>query len=65
MLWSTAYLDEAEKCDSVYLLNEGKLLFDGPPAELTGAVDGPRHPRHRLRERRRAAADRTRSTATT
>ncbi|MGK6320667.1 ATP-binding cassette domain-containing protein [Sphingomonas sp. DT-204] len=38
VLWSTAYLDEAEKCDSVYLLNEGKLLFDGPPAELTGKV---------------------------
>ncbi len=38
VLWSTAYLDEAEKCDTVYLLNEGKLLFDGPPAELTGRV---------------------------
>lgn len=38
VLWSTAYLDEAEKCDRVYLLNEGKLLFDGPPADLTGAV---------------------------
>jgi ABC-2 type transport system ATP-binding protein len=38
VLWSTAYLDEAEKCDTVYLLNEGKLLFDGPPAELTGEV---------------------------
>jgi ABC-2 type transport system ATP-binding protein len=38
VLWSTAYLDEAEKCDTVYLLNEGKLLFDGPPAALTGAV---------------------------
>ncbi len=38
VLWSTAYLDEAEKCDTVYLLNEGKLLFDGPPAELTGHV---------------------------
>lgn len=38
VLWSTAYLDEAEKCDTVYLLNEGKLLFDGAPAELTGGV---------------------------
>jgi len=38
VLWSTAYLDEAEKCDCVYLLNEGKLLFDGPPGELTGRV---------------------------
>jgi len=38
VLWSTAYLDEAEKCDTVYLLNEGQLLFDGPPADLTGRV---------------------------
>ena len=38
VLWSTAYLDEAEKCDTVYLLNEGKLLFDGPPTELTDRV---------------------------
>ncbi|MBV9930059.1 MAG: ABC transporter ATP-binding protein [Alphaproteobacteria bacterium] len=39
VLWSTAYLDEAEKCDCVYLLNAGKLLFEGPPAALTGRVD--------------------------
>jgi len=38
ILWSTAYLDEAEKCDRVYLLNEGRLLFDGAPKELTGGV---------------------------
>jgi ABC-2 type transport system ATP-binding protein len=36
VVWSTAYLDEAEACDHVLLLNEGKLLFDGPPRELTG-----------------------------
>src|SRR5690606_31714968 len=35
VLWSTSYLDEAEKCGRVYLLNEGKLLFGGAPAELT------------------------------
>jgi ABC-2 type transport system ATP-binding protein len=40
VLWSTAYLDEAEKCDTVYLLNEGQLLFDGPPGDLTRQVDG-------------------------
>jgi ABC-2 type transport system ATP-binding protein len=40
VLWSTAYLDEAEKCDSVYLLNEGKLLFAGQPDALTSEVDG-------------------------
>jgi ABC-2 type transport system ATP-binding protein len=35
VVWSTAYLDEAEACDHVILLNEGRLLFDGPPHELT------------------------------
>ena len=35
VLWSTAYLDEAEKCDIVFLLNEGKLLHGGPPGDLT------------------------------
>lgn len=38
IVWSTAYLDEAEKCDTVLLLNEGKLLFYGPPKELTDKV---------------------------
>lgn len=40
VLWSTAYLDEAEKCDRVLLLNEGKLRFSGHPLELTQRVDG-------------------------
>ncbi len=40
VLWSTAYLDEAEKCDTVFLLNEGKLLHAGPPAALTQRMDG-------------------------
>lgn len=40
VLWSTAYLDEAEKCDTVYLLSEGRLLFEGPPGDLTGPVGG-------------------------
>lgn len=35
VLWATAYLDEAEKCDEVLLLNEGELLFKGPPKDLT------------------------------
>ena len=38
VLWSTAYLDEAEACDHVLLLNRGKLLFSGLPGELTGRV---------------------------
>jgi len=40
VLWSTAYLDEAEKCDGVYLLNKGQMIFEGPPAELTDEVAG-------------------------
>ncbi|MBY5345951.1 ATP-binding cassette domain-containing protein [Rhizobium leguminosarum] len=38
VLWSTAYLDEAEACDHVLLLNQGKLLFSGKPADMTGRV---------------------------
>jgi ABC-2 type transport system ATP-binding protein len=40
VVWSTSYLDEAEACDLVLLLNEGKLLFSGEPHELTGRVAG-------------------------
>jgi len=35
VVWSTAYLDEAEICEDVLLLNEGELLFSGPPSQLT------------------------------
>ena len=38
VVWSTAYLDEAERCESVLLLNEGKLEFDGPPQQLTDRI---------------------------
>ena len=40
IVWSTAYLDEAEKADLVLLLNVGKLLYQGPPHELTRRVEG-------------------------
>ncbi|CAM5509328.1 ATP-binding cassette domain-containing protein [Eoetvoesiella caeni] len=40
VVWSTAYLDEAERCESVLLLNQGKLLFDGPPQSLTAQLEG-------------------------
>lgn len=40
VLWSTSYLDEAELCNTVLLLNEGKLLYHGPPRELTQRVQG-------------------------
>lgn len=40
VIWSTAYLDEAERADTVLLLNEGKLLYDGPPKELAKRIEG-------------------------
>jgi ABC-2 type transport system ATP-binding protein len=38
VIWSTAYLDEAELCESVILLHEGKKVFDGEPRQLTDRV---------------------------
>jgi ABC-2 type transport system ATP-binding protein len=40
VLLSTAYLDEAERCDDVVLLHEGKLLAQGAPAELRETMRG-------------------------
>jgi ABC-2 type transport system ATP-binding protein len=31
ILWSTSYLDEAEQCRDVLLMNEGELLYQGEP----------------------------------
>ncbi len=38
VLWSTAYLNEVERCHTVLLLNEGKLLYSGTPKKLTERV---------------------------
>lgn len=40
VVWSTAYLDEAERCGAVLLLNVGKVLYAGAPRELTRRVEG-------------------------
>jgi ABC-type multidrug transport system ATPase subunit len=40
VVWSTAYLDEAERCAAVWLLNVGRLLYEGPPRQLTQRVGG-------------------------
>jgi ABC-2 type transport system ATP-binding protein len=40
VVWSTSYLDEAEKCAEVLLFNEGKILFNGAPADLTKTLEG-------------------------
>ncbi len=40
VLLSTAYLDEAEKCDEVILLHEGEVLGQGPPGDFTREQKG-------------------------
>jgi ABC-2 type transport system ATP-binding protein len=40
VLLSTSYLDEAERCDEVFVLREGKLLASGPPSEVTAMAAG-------------------------
>lgn len=38
VLWSTAYLDEADGCDHVILLHEGRVLDHGAPARISAEV---------------------------
>ena len=38
VVWSTAYLDEAELCAEVLLMNDGRLIFSGKPADLTNRI---------------------------
>ena len=38
VLWSTAYLDEAELCDHVLLMADGEVRTSGTPAALMGAM---------------------------
>jgi ABC-2 type transport system ATP-binding protein len=40
VLWSTAYLDEAEDLDHVILLHDGQISFDGPPQDAIQKVKG-------------------------
>ncbi|MFZ2162488.1 MAG: ATP-binding cassette domain-containing protein [Sideroxyarcus sp.] len=40
VLLTTAYLDEAERCDDVILLHEGRLLDQGAPAVLRETMRG-------------------------
>jgi ABC-2 type transport system ATP-binding protein len=39
VIWATAYLDEAEKCDRVILLEEGRVAFEGQPCALTDTLN--------------------------
>jgi ABC-2 type transport system ATP-binding protein len=40
VVWSTSYLDEAERCDDVVLMNHGKILFQGEPAVFSRRCEG-------------------------
>ncbi|PWW05024.1 ATP-binding cassette domain-containing protein [Mangrovibacter plantisponsor] len=40
ILWSTSYLDEAEQCREVLLMNEGERLYQGAPDALTQQIAG-------------------------
>jgi ABC-2 type transport system ATP-binding protein len=40
VLLSTAYLDEAERCSRAIVLHQGKVLSQGPPAELAARAAG-------------------------
>ena len=37
---STSYMDEAERCAQVFVMNKGRLLADGPPDRLKGRAKG-------------------------
>ena len=40
LLVSTHYMDEAERCHRIAILDRGRLVADGSPAELTGRLLG-------------------------
>jgi ABC-2 type transport system ATP-binding protein len=40
VVWSTAYLDEAENCAEVIVLNAGCVLYQGDPKGLTATMTG-------------------------
>lgn len=40
VLWSTAYMDEAEQCAHVLMLEQGRLVYQGQPAAFTARVAG-------------------------
>jgi ABC-2 type transport system ATP-binding protein len=40
VLLSTSYLDEAERCEQVVVLREGKVLAQGPPKDVTALAEG-------------------------
>ena len=66
VLFSTAYLDEAERCEEVFLMHEGELVGQGPPAAFCApcgaapAWSAPRAPQARELQARSRGARRDR-----
>jgi ABC-2 type transport system ATP-binding protein len=52
LLVSTHYMDEAERCHRIAILDEGRLVADGTPAELTARLAGRNLIVHAARPRR-------------
>lgn len=40
IIWSTAYLDEAARCPEILMLDEGRLLYAGPPQTMADRARG-------------------------
>lgn len=40
VILSTAYMDEAERCAHVFVMNQGRLLAEGSPGDLTSRAHG-------------------------
>ncbi len=59
ILWSTSYLDEAEQCRDVLLMNEGELLYQGEPKALTQTIGGRSFLLHSSQENNRQLLQRT------
>ena len=59
ILWSTSYLDEAEQCRDVLLMNEGALLYQGEPKALTQTIGGRSFLLHSSQENNRQLLQRT------
>lgn len=55
VIWATAYLDEAERCADLRLMNRGAVIFAGPPSEQMERMRGRCFLLRGLGEDRRAA----------
>lgn len=40
VLWSTAYMDEAQRCSHVLMLEQGRLVYEGAPSSFMQKVQG-------------------------